>query len=130
MQDNIDRCLLVDAAIQNKAEHGELAVFSSLPPWITVSSKKALRQMLHPDPGQRISSIADAAAALHQLRGNTQNWSFDGGIARLSTQGKVIELRATGSGLYEAFQQNKGAFRRVPGSKPGTLAELVKSCCS
>jgi len=130
MQDVVDQSLFVDAAIRRKAENGTLADLSSLPPWITVASKKALRNMLHPDPGERLGSMADVTAAMHKFRGDTDNWSFRVDVARLAKSGKVFELRPTGSGNYEAFQQKKSSFRRVPGLQPDTLAALVKDCSS
>lgn len=130
MQDPIDQSLFVDGAIRRKAESGTLADLSLLPPWITAAAKKALRQMTHPDPSQRLASMADVAAAMSQLRGASPDWCFDGDIARLSTAGKVLEMRPSASGEYEAFQQKKGTFRRVPGLKPSSLAELVRTCSS
>lgn len=124
--DPVDQSLFVDQAIRRRAEAGTLADMSTLPPWIGPAGKKALRSMLRPDPSQRLGSMADVTAAMHKMRGDTENWSFDGRTARLTQDGKVLELRPTDSGAYEAFQQIKSSFRRAPGVKPGTLAELVK----
>jgi serine/threonine protein kinase len=128
IEDTVDQSLFVDAAIRSKAENGTLADLSSLPPWITPAAKKALRAMLHPTPEERLRSMADVTAAMHKLRGDTDNWSFQGDVARLEKSGKLLELRPTGSLSYEAFQQKTGSFRRVPGMQPGTLAALVRSC--
>lgn len=124
--DPIDQSLFVGQAIRRRAEAGVLADMSTLPPWIGPAAKKALRSMLSPDPTKRLGSMADVTAAMHKMRGETKNWSFDGTIARLTEDGKVLELRPTDSGTYEAFQQIKSSFRRAPGVKPGPLAELIK----
>ena len=124
--DPVDQSLYVDQAIRRKAEAGTLANMSTLPPWIGPGAKKALRNMLAPDSTRRLGSMADVTAAMHKVRGETANWSFDGKVVKLSLNGKVIELRPTTSGRYEAFQQISSSFRRTPGGKPGPLADLVK----
>lgn len=124
--DLVDQSLFVDQAIRQRAEAGTLAVMSTLPPWIGPAAKRALRSMLCPNPSLRLASMADLTAAMHKMRGDTQDWSFNGNVAKLTQNGKVLELRPTNSGTYEAFQQIKSSFRRAPGVKPGTLAELVK----
>lgn len=124
--DPIDQCLFVDQAIRRRAENGTLADLSTLPPWIGLAAKRALRSMLHPDPAQRLASMAEVTAAMHKIRGDTENWSFVGNVARLAKNGKLLELRPSNSGGYEAFRQIKGSFRRIPGVKLGTLADLVK----
>ena len=124
--DPVDQSLYVDQVIRRRAEAGTLGDMSTLPPWIGPAAKKALRSMLHPDPTQRLGSMADVTAAMHKVRGETANWSFDGNVAKLSLNGKLVVLRPTNSGQYEAFQQIKSSFRRAPGVKPGTLADLVK----
>lgn len=128
IEDPIDQSLYVDDVIRQKAETGALLDCTSLPPWISASAKRALRQMTHPHPGQRFVSMADVAAAMSKLRGTHQNWQFVGPVARLITTDRMIELRPTLSNRYEAFQQKSGTFRRIPGMEPSTLADLVKRC--
>jgi serine/threonine protein kinase len=128
IEDPIDKSLYVDNVIRRKAETGALADCTSLPPWISASAKSALRQMTHPDPHQRLASMADVAAAMSQLRGTLRNWRFIGPVAQLITADRVIELRPTASNQYEAFQQKKGMFRRMPGMESSTLADLVRRC--
>jgi eukaryotic-like serine/threonine-protein kinase len=130
MSDECERSLLVDAAMLKRAQNCTLANFSTLPPWISAAGKRSLRQLLHPNPAERISSMADLTAAMHRLRGETADWSFNGTVAILATQDKNYELRPTGSGEFEPFQRKNGAFRRVPGLSPGTLSELVRACSS
>jgi len=124
--DRIDQSLFVDQAIQRKVKAGTLAEMSTLPPWIGPAAIRVLRSMLTPNPSVRLASMADLTAAMHKMRCHTEDWSFDGNVAKLTQNGRVLELRPTNSGAYEAFQQIKSSFRRVPGVKPGTLAELVK----
>ncbi|HEX4652418.1 MAG TPA: serine/threonine-protein kinase [Granulicella sp.] len=128
IQDHVDQCVFVNEAIQRKAENRTLADFLSLPPWVTGAAKRVLRQMMDPDPSQRTASMGDVAAAMSKLRGACSNWRFVGDVARLSKEAKVVEIRPTATGEYEAFQQGNGTFRRVPGMRRSTLAELVRSC--
>jgi serine/threonine protein kinase len=130
MGDPIDQCLYVDAAIRRKAETGTLLDFTSLPPWISVGAKNALRQMTNPDPRKRLASMADVAATMSKLRKKHQNWRFIGPIAQLALADRVIELRPTASTRYEAFQKKKGStpFRRIPGMEPSELADLIGRC--
>jgi serine/threonine protein kinase len=128
IEDQIDKSLFVDQVLRRKAETGKLMDFSSLPPWISIAAKRALREMTHPDPVQRLGSMSDVAASMSKMRGSHYNWQFVASTARLVTADRVIELRPKPSNLYEAFQQKAGAFRRVPGMEPSNLAELVKHC--
>jgi serine/threonine protein kinase len=127
-QDNVDRSLIVDAAIKRRAEAGLLIDLNSLPPWITQSAKRMIRAMTKPLPSERTSSMAEVASGLSRLRTTLHNWHFDGGTASLVTASKVIELRPTTGNHFEAFQQETGGFRRIPGWEPSTLADLVTRC--
>lgn len=66
--DPIDKSLFVDNVIRRRAETGKLMDFSSLPPWISNGARRGLRQMTHPNPVERLASIADVAAAMSKLR--------------------------------------------------------------
>lgn len=128
MQDQIVQSIFVDGVIRRKAENGTLLDLTSLPPWISATAKKVLRQMTHPAPSQRLASMADVAAGISKLRGTCANWRFVGSVPTLAIADRTIELRPLPSGRYEAFQQKKGEFRRVPGVEPSALADLVKNC--
>jgi serine/threonine protein kinase len=127
-QDNVDRSLIVDGAIRRHAEAGSLADFNSLLPWITNSAKRVLRSMVNPSPSRRMSSIAEVASGLSQLRATLRNWRFDGANASLVAPVKSIELRPTAGPHYEAFQKKTGMMRRIPGWEPSTLTDLVTRC--
>lgn len=129
--DPVDRSIFVDSVIRNRAEAGSLLNHRSLPPWVTGVAKRTLRDMTSPDPKNRCSSVADVAAALTQLRAATANWRWNGDVAVLRAEGKTIELRPTDEDavLYQAYQASnmEAPFRRVPGSKPGHLADVLRS---
>ncbi|HEX4769538.1 MAG TPA: serine/threonine-protein kinase [Bryobacteraceae bacterium] len=128
IEDPIDQSLFVDNVIRQRAETGKLMDFGSLPPWISGGARRALRQMTHPNSGNRLASVADVAAAMSKLRTTHDDWRFIGPTAQLATLDKVIELRPTKSNRYEAFQRKTGTFRRMPGMEPSTLADLIKRC--
>jgi len=130
IDDPVDRSLFVDKVIRQRADAGTLIDFSSLSPWISNGAKRVIRAMTCPEPNERLSSMADVAAEMSQLRTTLRNWRLVDTVARLATQDKVIELRPTAASRYEAFQQKAGAFRRVQGWEPSTLADLVKRCSS
>ena len=69
--DQIDQSIFIDQVIQRRAEDGDLIDLSSLPPWISMSAKRTLRQMTHPDPDQRLASMADVAATMSKARGGS-----------------------------------------------------------
>jgi eukaryotic-like serine/threonine-protein kinase len=129
--DPVDRSIFVDGVIRNRAESGRLFRYDSLPPWITATARRALRDMICPDPLRRCNSVADVAASLTQLRAAMENWKWNGDVAVLRTEGKKLELRRLDEGgdLYQAYQTKSAdaAFRRVPGSKPASLAEVLRS---
>lgn len=129
--DAVDRSIYVDGVIRSRAEVGSLLNFNSLPPWITGVARRALRDMTNPNPERRCGSIADVAAALTQLRAAMENWRWTGDLAVLRTEGKTIELRPADDGapLYQAYQASNvdAPFRRVPGSKPGRLVDVLRS---
>jgi len=126
--DPVDQSLFVDGAIRRRAEAGKLVNFGSLPPWISGAARRVLRNLTHPDPADRVTSMADIAAAMSKLRSTHHNWRFVGVSARLVTTDRVIELQAAAGNLFEAFQRKQGDFRRVPGMEPSTLTDLVKRC--
>lgn len=127
--DPVDRTLFEDAAVRARAENGALLRPSSLPPWAGMA-RRALRDMTCPDPSRRCGSVADVAAALTQLRASMANWRWNGDIAVLKTDAKTIELRPSdeGEAFYQAYQTSSidVPFRRVPGSKPGRLADVLR----
>lgn len=129
--DPVDRSIYVDGVIRSRVVAGALLRLSSLPPWITGVARRALRDMTSPTPESRCNSVADVAAALTQLRTAMANWRWNGDVAVLRTEGKTIELRPEdeGTALYQAYQtsNSNAPFRRVPGSKPGYLAEVLRS---
>jgi serine/threonine protein kinase len=127
----IDRSIFVDGVIRNRAEGGSLLVHSSLPPWVTRVAKRSLLHVTSPDQESRYSSVADVAALLTRLRATMANWRWNGDVAVLRAEGKTIELRPTDESavLYQAYQASNldAPFRRVPGSKPGRLADVLRS---
>lgn len=86
--------------------------------------------MTNPDPKSRCGSEAVVAAALTQLRASSANWRRNGEGAVLRTKGRTIELGPTDERLsfYQAYPaSNLGApFRRIPGSKPGSLDDVLR----
>jgi len=124
----IDQSLFVDSVIRRRAQAGTLLDLSSLPPWISHGAKRVLGRMTNPDPAQRLTSVAEVAVAMSNLRGSLRNWRYVGETAQLVILDRVIELRPSGKNQYEAFQCKQGNFRRVPGMEPSTLADLVQRC--
>jgi serine/threonine protein kinase len=128
IRDQIDQSLFVDNVIRQRAEAQTLLDLTSLPPWISNGAKRAIREMTHPTPNERLSSMGDVAASMSQLRTTLKNWRLVGTIARLETEDRVLEIRPSTTKRYEAFQQRAGAFRRVPGLEPSTFSDLVTRC--
>ncbi len=129
--DPVDQSIFVDRVLRSRAEDGSILAHDSLPPWVLGGAKRALRAMTCPDPETRCSSVADVAAALTQLRAAMANWQWNGDVAVLRTQGRTIELRPLDDDapLYQAYQTTNvnTPFRRVPGSKPGSLVDVLRS---
>lgn len=131
IQDPVDKSIFIDSIIRSRAEAGSLLDHRSLPPWVTVAAKRALRDMTNTDPANRCNSVVDVAAALTQLRAVMDNWRWNGGVATLRTEGRILELRPVDDGtpLYQAYQATNinTPFRRVPGSRPAQLADVLRS---
>jgi serine/threonine protein kinase len=128
IRDRVDQSLFIDSVLRRRAETGTLIDLSSLQPWISNSAKRVLRAMTHPNPRQRLASVADVAASMLKLRAGLQDWRYVEQTAQLVLEDRTIELRPTTSGLHEAFQKKTGAFRKMPGTERSTLADLVKRC--
>lgn len=130
IEDPVDISIFIDTVIRNRAEAGSLLDYSSLPPWITGAAKRSLREMTNPDQNSRPGTVADVAALLTQLRASMANWQWEGDIAVNRPNGRIIELRPIEGNtlLYQAYQASNlnAQFRRVPGSQPGRLAELIR----
>jgi serine/threonine protein kinase len=76
LNDDVDKTIYIDSVIQKRAESGTLVDFSTLPPWITRSAKRLLKSIIDPRVENRLSTIADVAAVLTQMRSNILNWKF------------------------------------------------------
>jgi serine/threonine protein kinase len=130
LTDPVDRTLFEDAAIRARSEAGDLLQLKTLPPWAGMA-RRALRDMTCANPAQRCGSVADVAAVLTQLRANMANWRWDGDVAVLRSDSKTIELRPSddGEAFYQAYQatSSDSPFRRVPGSRPGRLADVLRA---
>jgi eukaryotic-like serine/threonine-protein kinase len=127
--DDFDRSKFQDGVIYRRAASGKLMDLDSLPPWVGSATRKALRQMTHPDVAKRISNIVDVAAILTKIRSNSSDWGWAGETARLKTAGRTIELRPINGGKYEPFQTKGGNFRRIPSMPDASLKELVSAIC-
>jgi serine/threonine protein kinase len=130
LSDQVDKSIFVDTVIRDLAVSGALLRPASLPPWLGGNVRRALRAMTSPSPEARLASIADVAAALTQLQAGTLDWRWVGEVAVLRTDAKTVELRPEGDGtsLYQGYQvaNTGGTFHRVPGLKPGGLAEVIR----
>ncbi len=131
LTDPVDKTIFVDTAVRRRSEAGRLLRPDSLPPWVTGVARRALRDMTYADPSRRCSSVADVAAALTQLRATMANWRWNGDVAVLRSDAKTIELRPSEDGelFYQAYQATSvdAPFRRVPGLKPGRLADVLQA---
>jgi len=128
LKDHADRSIFIDTVIKNKIIKGELINLRTLPPWIGGSAKRALRAILNPDPASRVSTIADVAAELTQIRASVANWQWNGDIAKLTTPGRIVEIRQTDDdhNFYLPYvSKDGGPFRKAPGMSAAPLAELV-----
>jgi serine/threonine protein kinase len=124
INDAVDRSIFINSVIQNRAQGGNLANLSSLPPWISAVAKRSLRKIINPNPARRIRSVAEIAAILTQLRSNINNWKWVGNVAQMTQGNRLIEIRPNGT-VYQAFHQRNGQFRRIPNLSPAPLQELV-----
>lgn len=124
-----DRSIYVDGVIRDRAVAGNLLNFRSLPPWVGMAAKRSLRAITHHDPDERVSSIADVAAALTQMRASVLNWGWHGEIATLVINERKIEVRPSGEndGLYQAYLSSRAGvpFRRIAGIPMGPLASVI-----
>lgn len=125
--DDVDQSLFIDDIVKKRAQSGKLTDFSSLPPWIDVAFKRALRKMTTPNVAKRMQSLSDVAASLTQVRSLVENWYWDGTIAKLDRANKSIELRPTNTGddLYMAYQSAGGAYRKVANTVASRLSILI-----
>lgn len=124
--DDVDRSLLIDAAIRRRAELGQLVRMGSLPPWISITARNGIRAIIHPDPARRLCSVAEVVARLTQMRSMLSDWGWEGDYAELLAIDRTIQLRPTSSGLYEAFQRCHATFRRIPNMQAATLEVLIQ----
>lgn len=126
MSDPVDQSVFVSDAIRRRAEQGTLVSMDSLPPWINAAARRAIREMICPDPARRCASVADVAAHLSRLRPVLADWRWGQSSATVIAGGKTIELRPCGGDLFEAYQQGANGFRRAAGVKPAKLKALVE----
>ncbi|MCX5570693.1 protein kinase domain-containing protein [Kaistia nematophila] len=123
--DDFDKSQFEDGVIHRRAASGTLMKFNSLPPWVGVGAKNALRDMTHFNIDKRLRSMADVAAVLTRIRADIADWRWVGDIARLERNDRVIELRPIGDGIFEPMQAKGGSFRRIPAQANGLLKDLV-----
>ncbi|MBF0098780.1 MAG: protein kinase [Magnetococcales bacterium] len=123
LSDLVDRSILLDDAIESRICDGTLVNFSSLPPWVSSSTKQCLKSLIALNVGDRISMVSEAAARLSRVRSTLCDWRWNDGIASLSQQ---IEVRPVGGEQYEAFHLGRtGSVRRMQGVSRGTLQQVV-----
>jgi len=126
IDNEVDRSIFIDRIIEKNAKNGKLLCFSTLPPWVDHSARRALYAMINPNPSKRLSSVSDVAAALTHMRSNLSDWKYEGTDAVLTTCDRVIELRDCKNGNYEAFHKKGTNTRRVPGVPVCTLDKMLQ----
>lgn len=129
IKDHADQCIFVNRAIEEKAKRGTLFDLSTLPVWINGAARRALSSMITADPGKRMSTSGDVAAALTQIRAVLRDWRWEGDIAWVQEAGRTIQLRPTDSPCnFEAFlsPRDGAPFRRAPGVPAGSIGTLLK----
>lgn len=128
LQDWADKSIYMNRIIEDRITNGTLLTFDSLPPWINMAARRALRSFTQVDPKQRPSSVAEVAAMLTQMRAALANWRWEGDAAVHRSPDRVIELRPVEnkSGQFQAYlSKDGGAFRKVPGQSAASLEKLI-----
>ena len=74
-----------------------------------------------------ISSMAEVAALLTQMRAGLKDWQWIEGNAQLIVGERTIQLRPRNDGIYEAFHRKDNDYRRIPRVQAGTLTEVLRS---
>jgi len=126
LDDPADRAIYIDSVIQKKAESGTLVNLSTMPPWITSSSKRLLKSIINPHIEKRLPTIAEVAAVLTQIRSNILDWQFVDGKPTLYQDDSVIQIRQFADGYFVAYKKNNsGNYRMIPHMKSRDIAELI-----
>ena len=127
MEDQADRSLLVDAAIEQRATKGRLLDYGTLPPWVSPTARTAIRCLTSANPQERFASVSEVVAALTRCRGTMQNWrrTRDGALLEGKTAGIEIRIGADERDC-EAFKVTGVGRRRMFGKSKRSLTELVR----
>lgn len=126
LDDPVDRAIYIDSVIQEKIESGTIIKLSTLPPWITSSSKRLLKYIINPDVEKRLPTIAEVAAVLTQIRSNVLDWKFVNGIPTLYIDDSIIQVRQSRNGEFAAYKKKgSGNFRMIPHMKSRCIVELI-----
>ena len=125
--DQIDRSIFIDRVIQDRAEKGQLVQLTTLPPWITTSTKRQLKAIIHPDPAKRLSTIADIAAVLTQIRATVHNWEWHESCPTLFNSDHTIQFREVSKNNFVAYKKiNNGNYRKISRCPVTNFATLMK----
>ncbi len=127
ISDPIDKSIFIDNVIKERAESGDLIQLSTLPPWITTSTKRLLKNIIHPNPDNRVSTVADIAAVLTQIRATTFNWQWQEDHPTLLRAGHTIQFRENGNNQFVAYKKLTGGnYRKMPRIPTTTFSNLAK----
>ena len=127
IDDLVDKTIFIDQVIRKRSEAGTLVDFNTLPPWVNPSVKRCLKSILHPNPDNRLPTIAEVAAVLTQMRSSMKDWCYVEDVITLYGPGHVIEIHQTKDGDFAAFKKkNKGAFRMISKMKDPKASNLIK----
>jgi serine/threonine protein kinase len=124
--DKVDQALFIDGVIRQKAEAGRLIDLDTLPGWVDVASRRAIKRITHPDPARRLATTADLAAELTAMRTRIPNWGWSHNVPSLTLPSGKIELRPTDNPeIYVAYKDSGNGFRKVSRIDPGSVSEIA-----
>ena len=125
LNDDFDRCRLIDSAIEKKAAAGTLINFSSLPAFVPLSVRKVIKRAVSVNPNDRFQNASDFMNNLNSLSNVIVDWQFEDGVPVAFCNGGKFRVRRIGTSF--AAEQDKGkGWRRIPNLPNGTLTNMIK----
>lgn len=125
MQDDFDRYVLVETAIQRLASKGSLLDLSTLPYFVSTRVKTAIRRATNVNPNQRFQTASDFMNALNTLASKTVDWRFEDDETVAHVDSTIYRVKPKGDSFVT--EQNKGkGWRKSSGVNPGTQKQQVR----
>jgi hypothetical protein len=124
--DDFERSQIIETAIMKKACNGTLFDLQTLPFFVPQNVKQVIRKATTVEPSARYNNASAFMNALTRLAYRVIDWRYDEEKSLVAIHGTTRYRVKCDNRRYSA-EQNKGrGWRRIPGTKTGTLKEQLK----